>query len=237
MFSTISKDISSIWSGGAGARTIRLLKKTNPKLSSYTNQEKDRIAASSVWEIIALYNFLSFFSGCLEAFQVRVQKLEPPCLCSATPTTLSLIHQAKSSSQWVHLCTWASLWRTQTQFWQLFWRTATPLTHQTLMIPHNILSSRTSMCISPTSPMLCEIQWSVWTLLISSLLSHRCPTDRLKVSIVESGSSLRARFSALLFLLQGEYRDIYLHCSLSLCNQRKYNCVPVSSTFHFSSTP
>ncbi|XP_076741511.1 scavenger receptor cysteine-rich domain-containing protein DMBT1 [Maylandia zebra] len=58
------------------------------------------------------------------------------------------------------------------------------------------------------------------------LIQNKCPTDRLKVSIVESGSSLRARFSALLFLLQGEYRDIYLHCSLSLCNQRNYNCVP-----------
>ncbi|KAL3996060.1 deoxyribonuclease-1-like protein [Sarotherodon galilaeus] len=58
------------------------------------------------------------------------------------------------------------------------------------------------------------------------LIKNKCPTDRQKVSIVESGSSLRARFSALLFLLQGEYRDIYLHCSLSLCNQRNYNCVP-----------
>ncbi|XP_065327307.1 deleted in malignant brain tumors 1 protein-like [Pelmatolapia mariae] len=58
------------------------------------------------------------------------------------------------------------------------------------------------------------------------LIQNKCPTDRQKVSIVESGSSLRARFSALLFLLQGQYRDIYLHCSLSLCNQRNYNCVP-----------
>uniref|UniRef100_A0A3Q4NAR0 ZP domain-containing protein n=1 Tax=Neolamprologus brichardi TaxID=32507 RepID=A0A3Q4NAR0_NEOBR len=66
------------------------------------------------------------------------------------------------------------------------------------------------------------------------LIQNKCPTDPQKVSIVESGSSLRARFSALLFLLQGEYRDIYLHCSLSLCNQRNYNCVPVSSTFHLS---
>ncbi|XP_030582252.1 pancreatic secretory granule membrane major glycoprotein GP2-like [Archocentrus centrarchus] len=58
------------------------------------------------------------------------------------------------------------------------------------------------------------------------LIQNKCPTDRQKVSIVESGSSLRARFSALLFLLQGEYRDIYLHCSLSLCNQKSYYCVP-----------
>ncbi|KAL3996061.1 deleted in malignant brain tumors 1 protein [Sarotherodon galilaeus] len=58
------------------------------------------------------------------------------------------------------------------------------------------------------------------------LIQNKCPTDPQKVSIVESGSSLRARFSALLFLLQGQYRDIYLHCSLSLCNQKNYNCVP-----------
>ncbi|XP_030582239.1 uromodulin-like [Archocentrus centrarchus] len=58
------------------------------------------------------------------------------------------------------------------------------------------------------------------------LIQNKCPTDRQKVSIVESGSCLRALFSALLFLLQGEYRDIYLHCSLSLCNQKSYYCVP-----------
>ncbi|XP_050923021.1 uromodulin isoform X2 [Lates calcarifer] len=56
------------------------------------------------------------------------------------------------------------------------------------------------------------------------LIQNKCPTDRRQVSVVESGSSLQARFSALLFLFQGEYRDIYLHCSLSLCDRRS-SCV------------
>uniref|UniRef100_A0A4W6CI78 ZP domain-containing protein n=1 Tax=Lates calcarifer TaxID=8187 RepID=A0A4W6CI78_LATCA len=60
------------------------------------------------------------------------------------------------------------------------------------------------------------------------LIQNKCPTDRRQVSVVESGSSLQARFSALLFLFQGEYRDIYLHCSLSLCDRRS-SCVRVIS--------
>ncbi|XP_054636417.1 uromodulin-like [Dunckerocampus dactyliophorus] len=59
-----------------------------------------------------------------------------------------------------------------------------------------------------------------------SFIHNKCPTDRQQVSVVESGSSLRARFSALFFLLQGEYRDVYLHCSLSLCDRRRYSCIP-----------
>ncbi|XP_061576634.1 uromodulin-like [Cololabis saira] len=59
------------------------------------------------------------------------------------------------------------------------------------------------------------------------LIQNKCPTNHREVSLIESGSSLRARFSALLFLLQGENRDIYLHCNLSLCDQRTHNCVPV----------
>ncbi|XP_061844060.1 uncharacterized protein [Nerophis lumbriciformis] len=59
-----------------------------------------------------------------------------------------------------------------------------------------------------------------------SLIYNKCPTDRQQVSVVESGSSLRARFSALFFLLQGEYRNVYLHCSLSLCDRRRYTCIP-----------
>ncbi|XP_071359421.1 scavenger receptor cysteine-rich domain-containing protein DMBT1-like [Trachinotus anak] len=58
------------------------------------------------------------------------------------------------------------------------------------------------------------------------LIQNKCPTDHQQVSVVESGSSLRARFSAMFFLLQGEYRNIYLHCSLSLCDRRSSNCVP-----------
>ncbi|KAM6939731.1 uromodulin-like [Xenentodon cancila] len=60
-----------------------------------------------------------------------------------------------------------------------------------------------------------------------TLIQNRCPIDHRQVSVVESGSSLQARFSALLFLYQDEYRDIYLHCSLSLCDQRSSRCVPV----------
>ncbi|XP_068585038.1 uromodulin-like [Cebidichthys violaceus] len=58
------------------------------------------------------------------------------------------------------------------------------------------------------------------------LIQNKCPTDRRQVSVVESGSSLRARFTALFFLLQNEYRDVYLHCSLSLCDRRSSSCVP-----------
>ncbi|XP_068995828.1 uromodulin-like [Embiotoca jacksoni] len=58
------------------------------------------------------------------------------------------------------------------------------------------------------------------------LIQNKCPADRRQVSLAESGSSLRARFSALFFLLQGEYRDVYLHCSLGLCNRRTSYCVP-----------
>uniref|UniRef100_A0A7N8YD28 ZP domain-containing protein n=1 Tax=Mastacembelus armatus TaxID=205130 RepID=A0A7N8YD28_9TELE len=58
------------------------------------------------------------------------------------------------------------------------------------------------------------------------LIQNKCPTDRRQVSIVESGSSLQARFSALFFLFQGTYQDVYLHCSLTLCDRRNFNCVP-----------
>lgn len=82
------------------------------------------------------------------AFQVQIPKPEPPCLCSATPTTQRLIQQARSPCQWAHRCTWESLWMREIQALQLFWRTATPLTHETLTILCDTLSSRTSMCPS-----------------------------------------------------------------------------------------
>ncbi|XP_077460848.1 uncharacterized protein LOC144077182 [Stigmatopora argus] len=59
-----------------------------------------------------------------------------------------------------------------------------------------------------------------------SLIHDKCPADHQQVSVVESGSSLRARFISLFFLLNGEYRDVYLHCSLSLCDRRRYTCIP-----------
>ncbi|KAE8300871.1 Pancreatic secretory granule membrane major glycoprotein GP2 [Larimichthys crocea] len=60
------------------------------------------------------------------------------------------------------------------------------------------------------------------------LIQNKCPTDRRQVSVTKSGSSLHARFTALLFLLQDEYQDIFLHCSLSLCDQRSSSCVPMA---------
>ncbi|KAK7938864.1 hypothetical protein WMY93_002190 [Mugilogobius chulae] len=50
------------------------------------------------------------------------------------------------------------------------------------------------------------------------LIQNRCPTDPQQVSVVESGTSLRARFAALFFVPQGQYRTVYLHCHLSLCS-------------------
>ncbi|KAM9792639.1 scavenger receptor cysteine-rich domain-containing protein DMBT1-like [Neosynchiropus ocellatus] len=61
------------------------------------------------------------------------------------------------------------------------------------------------------------------------LISNKCSADRRQVAVIENGSSLRARFSALFFLLQGEYRDVYLHCNLSLCDRRRTSCVPSCS--------
>eukprot|EP00063_Salmo_salar_P083783 XP_014058618.1 PREDICTED: pancreatic secretory granule membrane major glycoprotein GP2-like [Salmo salar] len=58
------------------------------------------------------------------------------------------------------------------------------------------------------------------------IIQNKCPTEFRQVRVEESGSSLRARFSALLFLYQGDYRDVFLHCSLSLCDQRRSSCTP-----------
>uniref|UniRef100_UPI0037E74215 uncharacterized protein isoform X1 n=2 Tax=Semicossyphus pulcher TaxID=241346 RepID=UPI0037E74215 len=57
------------------------------------------------------------------------------------------------------------------------------------------------------------------------LIRNKCPADSQQVSVIESGRSFRARFSALLFLLQGNYKDVFLHCNLSLCDTRN-SCVP-----------
>ncbi|XP_067115871.1 uromodulin-like [Osmerus mordax] len=66
-----------------------------------------------------------------------------------------------------------------------------------------------------------------YDLLKYFLIQHKCPADRHQVTVEESGLSLQARFSALLFLFQGDYRDIYLHCSLNLCDQRNSSCSPM----------
>ncbi|XP_070684592.1 scavenger receptor cysteine-rich domain-containing protein DMBT1-like [Pempheris klunzingeri] len=60
-----------------------------------------------------------------------------------------------------------------------------------------------------------------------SLIQNKCPTDSKLVSVTESGFSYQAHFTVLLFLLQDEYRDIFLHCSLSLCDQRNSFCGPL----------
>uniref|UniRef100_UPI003AB0C60A scavenger receptor cysteine-rich type 1 protein M130-like n=1 Tax=Centroberyx gerrardi TaxID=166262 RepID=UPI003AB0C60A len=62
-----------------------------------------------------------------------------------------------------------------------------------------------------------------------SLIQNKCPSDRRQVTVDENGSSRRARFSALLFLLESDYRDVFLHCSLSLCDRRSSSCTPVCS--------
>ncbi|XP_072300054.1 LOW QUALITY PROTEIN: pancreatic secretory granule membrane major glycoprotein GP2-like [Eucyclogobius newberryi] len=59
------------------------------------------------------------------------------------------------------------------------------------------------------------------------LIQNKCSSDPRQVSVVESGTSLRARFSALFFVPQGQYRMVYLHCQLNLCNPGP--CVPVCS--------
>uniref|UniRef100_A0A4W5PWV7 ZP domain-containing protein n=1 Tax=Hucho hucho TaxID=62062 RepID=A0A4W5PWV7_9TELE len=62
------------------------------------------------------------------------------------------------------------------------------------------------------------------------VIQNKCPTEFRQVRVEESGSSLRARFSALLFLYHGDYRDVFLHCRLSLCDQRSSSCTPVMTT-------
>ncbi|XP_053273742.1 uromodulin [Pleuronectes platessa] len=57
-------------------------------------------------------------------------------------------------------------------------------------------------------------------------IQNKCPNDRQQVEVIESGSSRQACFSALFLLIHGEYSDIYLHCSLSLCDQRSSRCAP-----------
>ncbi|XP_034535216.1 uromodulin-like [Notolabrus celidotus] len=64
------------------------------------------------------------------------------------------------------------------------------------------------------------------------LIQNRCPVDRRHVTVEESGQSLQARFSALLFQFQGTYEDIYLHCRISLCDRDSGPCNPNCSRRH-----
>ncbi|XP_028826885.1 uromodulin-like [Denticeps clupeoides] len=55
-------------------------------------------------------------------------------------------------------------------------------------------------------------------------IQNRCISNHLQVAIIENGTSLRARFSILLFLYDGTYSDMFLHCSISLCDKKKASC-------------
>ncbi|KAI3370470.1 hypothetical protein L3Q82_025231 [Scortum barcoo] len=69
------------------------------------------------------------------------------------------------------------------------------------------------------------------------LVHYRCPTDPQRVSVVQNGLSLRARFSAQLFPVNGDYPCTYLHCSVKLCNKRSENCVPTCRRRSYRSAP
>ncbi|CAJ1063818.1 deleted in malignant brain tumors 1 protein-like [Xyrichtys novacula] len=57
------------------------------------------------------------------------------------------------------------------------------------------------------------------------LIRNKCPVDSRRVFVTENGRSSHARFTAMLFLPDNS-REIYLHCNLSLCDQRRSICVP-----------
>uniref|UniRef100_A0AAY4ALF1 ZP domain-containing protein n=1 Tax=Denticeps clupeoides TaxID=299321 RepID=A0AAY4ALF1_9TELE len=65
-------------------------------------------------------------------------------------------------------------------------------------------------------------------------IQNRCISNHLQVAIIENGTSLRARFSILLFLYDGTYSDMFLHCSISLCDKKKASCTAVSLKSAFS---
>ncbi|KAG9355590.1 hypothetical protein JZ751_000428 [Albula glossodonta] len=56
------------------------------------------------------------------------------------------------------------------------------------------------------------------------LIQNKCPSDPHLVTVYESGESLQARFSALLFRFVGDYDSVFLHCSLIVCDQREASC-------------
>ncbi|KAM3624102.1 uncharacterized protein V6R79_018882 [Siganus canaliculatus] len=59
------------------------------------------------------------------------------------------------------------------------------------------------------------------------LIVDQCPPDKKLVSVTQSGTSLQARFTALFFLHVEDYREVYLHCSLSLCSPSCQPSCPV----------
>ncbi|KAJ0033262.1 hypothetical protein NQD34_000369, partial [Periophthalmus magnuspinnatus] len=59
------------------------------------------------------------------------------------------------------------------------------------------------------------------------LIHKKCSANRQQVQVVESGTSLWARFSALFFVPEGQYRTVYVHCHLNMCSAGP--CVPLCS--------
>lgn len=59
------------------------------------------------------------------------------------------------------------------------------------------------------------------------LIQNKCSADPRQVEVIENGRSTRARFSALFFPPGGQQRGMYLHCSLTLCDKRNYNCFTI----------
>lgn len=79
------------------------------------------------------------------ALQAWVPEQKPPCSCTVPLITIRFIQQARSSCQWALLCMSVSLWRSNIRVLWLFWRIATPLSHQTPITPRGSTSSGTSV--------------------------------------------------------------------------------------------
>ncbi|XP_035259225.1 uromodulin-like [Anguilla anguilla] len=56
------------------------------------------------------------------------------------------------------------------------------------------------------------------------LIQNRCPSNSRLVKVEDSGPSLPGRFTALVNLFSGDYDNIYLHCSLSMCDPTQAGC-------------
>ncbi|KAJ8382454.1 hypothetical protein SKAU_G00032320 [Synaphobranchus kaupii] len=56
------------------------------------------------------------------------------------------------------------------------------------------------------------------------LIQNRCPSNRHLVKVEESGPTLPGRFTAVVTLFSGDYDNMFLHCSLSMCDPRQAAC-------------
>lgn len=58
----------------------------------------------------------------------------------------------------------------------------------------------------------------------------RCPNIKDNtIGIEENGISLTCRFHVTVFKFIGDYDEVHLHCSVSLCDSEKYSCKIVST--------